>query len=109
VSSVSDRVKFFNDFCELMNDLKYRGVEFMVTCFHRTPEEQSRLVKEGKSLTLNSKHLEWLAIDVVLVKNGGLVWKRCEEYDLAGSLWEGMGHTWGGRWESLEDIYHFEF
>ena len=104
----ANRVKFFQDISIMITQLSNEGIEFMPTCFYRTQAEQEDMVKKGVSKTLNSKHTKWLAIDFVLVKDGNLIWLRCSEYERAGEIWESLGNTWGGRWQSLNDIYHFE-
>lgn len=109
MAKTDTRVKFFQEISELINQLRNENIEFMPTCFYRPQSEQAVLFAQGKSKTLNSKHTEWLAIDLVLFQFGGLFWKDCPEYKRAGDLWKSMGHTWGGDWESLGDIYHFEF
>jgi len=109
MAKTEDRVRFFKDICDLIVELKGLGIDFMPTCFYRSPEDQKTLYNLGKSKTLNSAHQDWLAIDFVLVKNGKLIWNEDPGYQKAGEIWESMGHTWGGRWPSLNDIYHFEF
>jgi len=109
MAKTDDRVSFFQDICELIWHLKSEKIELMPTCFYRTREEQLTLYNQGKSKVLHSKHQDWLAIDFVLVRHGQLIWKDDAAYHRAGELWKGMGHTWGGDWESLGDIYHFEF
>ena len=109
MASTEDRVKFFQDFADLISILKAEKIEMMPTCFYRTQSEQQTLYSQGKSQTLDSKHTQWLAIDLVLVRFGQLVWKADKAYDRAGEIWKSLGHTWGGDWESLHDIYHFEF
>lgn len=109
MAKTDDRVKFFQEISALIIQLESEHIEFMPTCFYRTQAEQAILFAQGKSKTLNSKHQEWLAVDFVLIKFGQLIWKREAGYDRAGEIWKNMGHTWGGDWESLGDIYHFEF
>ncbi len=109
MAPTNDRVKFFQEISELISHFKVAGVDFMATCFYRTQCEQAVLFAQGKSKTLQSKHTEWLAIDFVLVRYGQLIWKEDPEYKKMGEFWKSMGHTWGGDWESLGDIYHFEF
>ena len=104
-----DRIKFFQDISDLISILKAEKIEMMPTCFFRTQSEQQILYSQGKSQTLDSQHTKWLAIDLVLVRFGQLIWRTDKDYDRAGQVWESLGHTWGGRWESLQDIYHFEF
>jgi len=102
------RVRFFKDISYLIETLSNEGIELMPTCFYRTSDEQLTLYNQGKTKVLHSKHQDWLAMDFVLVKDGELIWRRTQEYERAGELWEKLGGTWGGRWESLNDIYHFE-
>lgn len=109
MAQTNDRVKFFQEISALIIQLESEHLEFMPTCFYRTSGEQITLYNQGKSKVLDSKHQHWLAIDLVLIKFGQLVWKDSPEYKRAGELWKSMGHTWGGDWESLGDIYHFEF
>lgn len=104
-----ERVDFFRDICTLIEMLRAENIELMPTCFYRTQREQEVLFAQGKSKTLHSRHSDWMAIDFVLIKNNQLVWKDSPEYQRAGELWKTMLHTWGGDWESLGDIYHFEF
>jgi len=109
MAKTDDRVKFFQEISTLIIQLESEHIEFMPTCFYRTQSEQAVLYAQGKSKTLNSKHTEWLAMDLALVNFGQLVWKESPAYKKAGELWKSMGHVWGGDWESLGDIYHFEF
>lgn len=103
------RVKFFQEISTLITWCYNHDIELMPFCFYRDPETQLLMVKKGRSLVRRSKHQDWLAIDLVLVVGGRLVWKRCKEYDTVGEKWEHMGHRWGGRWKKLNDIYHFEW
>ena len=109
MAKTDDRVKFFQEISALIIQLESEHLKFMPTCFFRTQAEQAVMFAQGKSKTLNSKHSEWLAIDLVLIKFGVLVWKDSPEYKKAGEFWKTMGHTWGGDWEEIHDIYHFEF
>ena len=109
MGNTSNRIKFFQDIALMVTQLSNEGIRFMPTCFYRSQSEQEEIVKRGVSKTLNSKHTKWLAMDFVLIKNDNLVWLNCSEYKRAGEIWEGLGNIWGGRWQSLNDIYHFEF
>lgn len=109
MATTEERVDFFREICVLISVLHAEGIDLMPTCFYRSQAEQQVVFNQGKSKTLNSMHTEWAAMDFVLIKNNQLIWRHDLAYDRAGELWMGMGHTWGGRWESLNDIYHFEF
>ncbi len=89
-------------------------INYLVTAYHRTPEQQHVLYLDGKSkcdgYTKRSAHQDWLAIDIVMVNpDGALEWKRDERYEKLGAYWRNqLGNVWGGDWKSLNDIYHFE-
>jgi len=80
----------------------------------RTPEEQYKLFLESKSkcdgTTIKSAHQSWLACDLGILNDDGtdFLWSD-PRYEKLGELGENLGLTWGGRWTSLGDIYHFEF
>lgn len=109
MSRISARIDFFYRVALLILRLKNKGIDVMPFSFYRSPEEQKRLFKEGKTLTLNSKHMYYLAIDLVVVKNGKLVWERTNDYEILGNEAESLGLVWGGRWKDLNDIYHVEY
>lgn len=88
-------------------------IHFIVTDFHRTASRQKELYDAGKSkcdgVNHRSKHQDWLAIDICIVnEDGALVWNRSETYEKLGKQWKALGGIWGGDWESLNDIYHFQ-
>ena len=80
----------------------------------RTPERQAQLVREGKSKTLNSRHLSGHAVDLGAVDAAGaLTWQR-KAYD---DLWravqvaanvERVPIEWGGLFPGFFDGPHFQ-
>jgi hypothetical protein len=52
--------------------IRISPVDFAITEGIRTKERQAQLYREGKTKTLNSKHLEGKAIDICPVINGKL-------------------------------------
>ena len=90
---------------------------FKLTFGHawRSPEEQRRLVSEGKSQTLESNHLNRLAIDFNLFEDGELTWSW-EKYKILGDYWESLNpkNRWGVDWNKNDkkdgfiDSPHFE-
>ena len=96
------------------------GFDVKVQELNRTVETQKQYVAEGKSKTMNSRHLDKLAADIVLfLKDGGIA--SAEHYRGLGEYWESLGGRWGGRFglenEAKEvqdakmgwDHPHFEF
>jgi len=108
-----------------LQDLAYRVVLEHHDCTilplggKRTQEEQLKLVATGKSKTMNSKHLEGLAIDLApypidwnntkrFYYFAGIVMAVAREMDLK--------IRWGGDWDrdddlddqSFNDLVHFE-
>ena len=75
--------------------------------WYRTPERQKQLVAEKKSWTLNSKHIDGLAIDLCILKDGKACWD-VEEYKILGRFWMDLGGVWGGSWKQV-DAVHFEY
>lgn len=73
----------------------------------RTPEQQEIYFKAGKSLTMNSRHLQKLAIDLNLFI-GGVYQTSREAYKPLADYWKTLhpdnvaGYDWG--W----DANHFE-
>jgi hypothetical protein len=75
---------------------------------------QEMLVKKGVSWTLNSRHLESLAIDIILFrKENDNSYKMidAEDYKPFGDFWESLSmeniHSLRKGWDT-KDIYHFE-
>lgn len=72
----------------------------------RTLKEQAQYVKDGKSKTMQSKHLKGLAVDLVPWIGGKPVWDWNGCYKIACAMDQaatelGLAHkiTWGGAWD----------
>lgn len=94
---------------------------FIVTQGLRTREEQARLVAEGKSRTMNSRHLTGHAVDLAVWQDDGdlvperdeITWQRQLYTPLADAMKQaarelGVAIVWGGDWRSFFDGPHFE-
>lgn len=87
------------------------GARFRVTEGLRSPERQRQLVADGKSQTLDSRHLTGHAVDVVPLDNTGQVsWAWTLFFPLAdafraASIAEGVPIVWGGAWGQLMGDY----
>jgi len=103
---------FFNMVCDLgiyIRPLLERyGAIVKVTEWYRTIETQREYLALGLSSTLNSKHLKGLAVDFAVIRGGDYL-ADSPIYGLMGEYWESIGGTWGGRWTSPYDPYHFEY
>jgi len=99
---IGSLLQFANDEC----------INVICAAFYRTEAEQKKLFDQGLSkcdgVNIRSPHQDWLAMDFYIVKNDELVLDRVQEYDMLGNRWEDIGGVWGGRFASLNDIYHFE-
>jgi hypothetical protein len=76
----------------------------------RTKEQQDRYVKSGKSKTMQSQHLNRLAVDLNLFIDGELTWD-VECYRILGEYWESLDPDckWGGHFRGFCDAVHFEY
>ncbi len=64
--------------------------------------------KTPNTWTLESKHLNGKAIDIVPEKNGKAWWSApAEVWERMGKIGEECGMNWGGRWKT-KDCPHFE-
>lgn len=88
---------------------------FEITEGMRSPDRQRRLVAEGKSQTLNSRHLSGNAVDIAAMgPDGQITW----DFDAYGPIAavakeeaSAMGipdFVWGGDWRTLRDGVHFQ-
>lgn len=91
---------------------RIRGGELL-----RTKEQQEIYIKTGRSKTMNSRHLDKLAIDLNLIKDGKLS-NDSKDYQPLGEYWMSLNpaNVWGSDWnrnhsfldERFLDPYHFE-
>ena len=86
--------------------LRYSLQDFTVYDGIRTIKEQQAHVKNGTSKTMQSKHLDGLAVDLVPWINGAPVWDWDGCYKIACAMDKaatelGLAHriTWGGAWD----------
>lgn len=83
-------------------------VDFTITEGLRTKATQALYVKQGKSQTMNSKHLEGLAVDLAAWVNGMINWNFDYYFKIAdavrkASIELGVKVKWGGAWRYLND------
>lgn len=107
------RVAFQKDVRKLTEHLESLGYEVAWDEVKRPVEMQVLYVQTKRSKTMNSQHLDGLAIDMVFKKDGKIVWFVPE----AGKFWESLSpkNRWGGNFDgdwSKQDRFvdgpHFE-
>lgn len=84
---------------------------------YRTEYQQKEYLRTGFSKTMDSKHLQRLAIDLNFFKEGRLLLsekeRHKEDYDLLkpiGEYWLTLNtkNEWGGFWDGAWDMAHFQ-
>lgn len=82
---------------------------------YRTPEQQMLNIRNGRSKTMSSQHLNRLAIDFDFFKRNPddslTLANTAPEVAQLGAFWESLDpalNRWGGRWNNFKDITHFE-
>lgn len=64
--------------------------------------------KSANTWTLQSKHIEGKALDVVPVKHGTYLWSAPDDiWSIIGKIGKSKGLIWGGDWTN-RDLPHFE-
>ena len=106
--------KVHPDMQELVKQaIELSTIDFGISEGLRTEERQKLLFKQGKSQTMNSKHLKGLAVDVYAWKDGGVSWDFLD-YEVINiafteaSVRLSIPYVWGGSWKTFKDGPHFE-
>jgi peptidoglycan L-alanyl-D-glutamate endopeptidase CwlK len=86
---------------------------FRVTEGLRSSQRQAQLLAEGRSRTMNSRHITGHAVDVVPMVDGRVSWDWVHFHPMAAVFKEeaerlGIPIVWGGDWRSFPDGPHFE-
>ena len=87
--------------------------DFSITEGIRTLERQKQLYAEGKSQTMNSRHLKGYAVDIAVFVDSKVTWdlkyyKVLSEHIKAVAKLNDVPIVWGGDWKSFVDAVHFE-
>ena len=75
----------------------------------RTTYQQQEYVRTGRSKTMNSLHLNKLAVDLAIFHDD--VWLQdVDSLKKYGAFWQGLhpDNEWGGFWHSIVDTPHFQ-
>lgn len=83
--------------------IEITGVDFRVQEGLRTIEQQREYVRQGKSQTMNSRHLTGNAVDLVAIVDGQVSWNFNHYYTIAKAMAQastelGVAVRWGGAW-----------
>lgn len=102
------------------------GLDILVTCTHRSLDEQQRLYEQGRTMpgkvVTNAKPGQSahnfalaggkpasLALDFVPLVNGKPVWDgKHPHWTRAGELAESCGMEWAGRWKRFKELPHIQ-
>jgi hypothetical protein len=108
MSLVNEQAAFLLDMCRLVQHATSLGFTLTAGELYRTPEQQEIYVKTGRSQTMNSLHLQRLAVDFNIFKDGKLVGDKNVLSPL-GAYWESLHplNSWGGNGKKLVDCPHF--
>lgn len=112
-----DRWEFLYNIGKLLIYAQEQDIKLICFTFYRSPEAQLKEYNAGKSHVKFGKHQKWIAMDFAVwedIDSDGNVdvdeirWNKNPKYTLLGNYWKSLGGIWGGDWQSLNDIYHFE-
>ena len=91
--------------------IEITGVDFTVIEGLRTVERQRKLLNDGKSTTMNSRHITGHAVDMV---PWPVDWNDLERFEVMSEAMKTAAEeleipiVWGGDWKSFYDAPHFE-
>ncbi|MBI6544350.1 M15 family metallopeptidase [Proteus vulgaris] len=94
--------------------LTFSEYDFVVIEGVRSLIRQKELMKEGKSKTLNSRHLTGHAVDIAPLVNGVIPWQDWSAFESVSKAMKKAAHqlgvsiNWGGDWVSFRDGPHYE-
>jgi peptidoglycan L-alanyl-D-glutamate endopeptidase CwlK len=101
-----------------LQDLFYAAIgeapyDFSITEGLRSLERQKQLFRDGKSKTMNSRHLTGNAVDVCIIIDGKASWDFDKYVELAEYIKKiakavNVPIVWGGDWQSFRDGPHYE-
>lgn len=83
--------------------IEISGIDFRVSEGLRTLAQQREYVRQGKSQTMNSRHLTGHAVDLVAIVDGQVSWNFNHYYTIAKAMSQastelGVKVRWGGAW-----------
>lgn len=93
--------------------LELSEIDFGISEGVRSLERQKQLYSDGKSKTMNSRHLTGDAVDVYAWVDGNVSWMFHYYEDIAKAMFKaaeelGIEIEWGGNWKTFRDGPHFQ-
>lgn len=93
--------------------IKLTPVDFTVLETIRTKERQKKLVADGASTTMNSRHLTGHAVDLGAWVDGEVSWHFGHYVKIAEAVKTAADYLnvpieWGGDWQTFKDGPHFQ-
>ena len=109
MSLLTEQHVFSRHVAQLLEKAFELGFEVSLGEALRPIEMQRIYVQRGSSKTMQSSHLDKLAIDLNLFKNGVLC--TAEQIRPLGKWWEGLDphNRWGGSWRGLVEAKKSSF
>lgn len=113
MSLVDKQWEFLLDVANLISKIEELGLIASGGELWRTKEQQEIYLNTGRSQTMNSKHLSRLAIDLNFFRKDGDIIRLIGDFRTIqpiGEYWESLhdDNVWGGNWQSLRDLGHFQ-
>jgi peptidoglycan L-alanyl-D-glutamate endopeptidase CwlK len=103
---------------ELIELCKKEKIDLIITSTFRDNESQNRLYAQGRTIkgkkVTNARggqsyHNYRVAFDVLPVVAGKAVWSSNKLWKKIGGLGMSIGLEWGGSWQSIHDLPHFQY
>lgn len=107
---VSQQDAFLKDVCILLARVWRNGCLVTGGELYRTREQQGIYYAWGKTKTMNSCHLNRMAVDLQFFRPNGEQITEREDLQIFGDYWESLNslNRWGGNWSTFYDGGHFE-
>ena len=103
-----EQTAFTLDVAKLINYADEIGIELTFGEVQRTAYQQAKYVADGKSKTMNSKHIDKLAVDFNFFVGGRLTYDL-EDVEQLGRYWESLDDkNEAGMFWKFRDTPHFQ-
>lgn len=103
---------------EALAECKRFGIDTLVTCTYRSPQEQDQLYAQGRTMpgkrVTNAKanqsfHQFRVALDVYVAENGKIDWSGTNpKWGTMARIFKAHGFEWAGEWKRFREMPHFQ-